>query len=309
MRKNWFKKFIEQSKKALSDKQVTEYLTEDGYSIVGEYNKRHKGQFGILGNDNIVPFIKVFFLKDKIDEYKEYIPLWIDVGVTSKVIENGQAKYMVNDSRIKRLKPLNFMSKDDFYVSKKDGKIYEKRKETFKVVDYNKFYDRLYKAHVSSVWGIRGLLTRIRILILRKLPVYIGKLITLLSGSVYWWVKGSFYKYDVIMATLVDSHQNETGERVHNQNGKTITFFNYSVEIWTLATFSLLVIVMYTFFKDASFLQVKSNNSLSFIYPITLPVASIILYDNVLPRVLKFIIMNLEKGIFKLNYKGVNVKI
>ena len=149
MSETWINTFFNQSKDEFSDKNVTIFTNGDGFSMVSEYNNIHKRQFGIRDDEGIAPFIKVYFDIKRINEFESYVPVIIQVSATSREIQNGQQMYILNVSRKRFIKPIDYVSKDDFYISKHDGKIYERKKTKYILVSFDIFYSRLYKAHLK----------------------------------------------------------------------------------------------------------------------------------------------------------------
>ena len=143
----------------------------------------------------------------------------------------------------------------------------------------------------------------------RTALILLGKLITVFLGAVYWWIKSSFYKYDVLISALTDEIENKMTNKVNDPKGKTVKFFDYEVEIWTLFTYSILVILIYTFFRDLPVFHSAENNTLTAIYSIALAMITITAYDFYIPAVIKFLIRHLEIVIYNLQFKGIRIKL
>lgn len=304
---DWKNTFFEKSERAFVGKQITRYINGDGYSMVDKYNEIDKFQLGIKKQKNVRVFTKVYFDTSEFEENDEYASIKVSMSMTTELIENNIKKYMLNNSSIRGLKPVDLFSNKDFFVYKKDGKIYQLKNKKYHLTDFNRFYTKLYKAHVASIFTLRGLSTRLRILARKITPLLIGKLLVVTSSSLHWWLKGSYYKYDVIMASLRERYQDERQFKETNKDRKTVNFFNYDVEIWTIFTYSIVIILIYTFFRDLPIFNLSENNSLSTIYTIAIATVSISAYDYFVPRILKKVIKSTEIYIHNLSYKGVKV--
>jgi len=302
-------KFIRSAKRDYSDKEFSEFLDTNGFSVIGTYDKGYRRQMGITDTVNVVPFAKFYFDDEDIDGEGEYIPVKIHISMTSKVIERGEARYMLNDSRIKRLKPIDLIVTDEFFIDREKGLAYEGKNGKYKRIELGKVYDRLYKAHTSRINSLKGSYHRIKIIVLRKLPAVVLSIISWLLGIIYWWLRGKFFKYDYIVESVKDRMRDPTTTKESEEPKTTIDFFGYKVGVWSLTTYSIVIVVVFLFTQNTWLVKLPENNALATVYSLALAIVSIVLYDKILPTATKYIIKWSSKTSFKCQVRGIKIKV
>lgn len=306
---NWLDEFYAYSSREFSDEQYTRFTQGDGYSLVGKYKDGDIKRIGVAKELNLVPFLKFFFDQKELENPKDYVPLIINVAITHEEIERLRPRYLLSGFKVKRFRPIDFNSREEFFVSTKDGKVYEKLKKTYKAIDIKKLYKRLYKTHVSSVLTVRGVCRRLRIFISRTAPSSVANSTSFLLSSVYWWLKGERFTYDVFAESLKDGINDIRHITTSTSKENEIDFFGYRVAIWTLTTYSIVVIIIYTLFKDSMLFALSDKSAFSTIYGIALAILSIVIYDKLFPRFLRYLIMQSAKTSYDLSFKGVKIKV
>jgi hypothetical protein len=302
-------KFLVKAAAVLTDYEITRFIDSRGFSLIGEYGLSEKRQMGISGKSNIVPFSKFYFLDEDINEQNAYISLKVRISPTIREENGGSVRYIPDDSRF-RIKPIELTTGDEFYVKRATGVVYEKKGNDYEKIDLNKLYNKIYKAHVSSILSLAGLRRRTKILIMRTLPRITLSLAALLSGCVFWWLKGKMYRFDVIAEQLSrDRRDDEIDRKASKLPAEQIDFFGYKVGVWTLTTFSIVIIILFSILKENMVFKLPDENVLSGVYNLAVAIVAIVFYDRALPKTLKFVVEKSENQAFNLRYNGVKFKI
>lgn len=308
MEPTWINNFFRYSKSKLDSNKLTVYQTRDGYSYIGTYPTNYKRQMGLTDDVEVVPFYKFYFNKDEIVD-SNYIALTIDVGMTSIAREGDNVRYMLNDSRIKRFHPIDFVTKDNYYIHKPNGKVFKKVGKKYKAVDLKLVYERMNRIHCSNVFTLMGVYRRTKIFLLRTLPSLATRFIAWILGFVYWFMKGSRSTYDVLAESIRDRRDDQDAIVSRQPLVDNIDFFGYKVSTWTLFSYSLLII--FVFFKYGKSISdiLSSNDSFSGLYVIAFAIVSIVIYDKIAPKVINYLVKRLSIFSFNLKYRGVKLKV
>lgn len=302
------KKFLEKAQSAFSDYEFTKFVDGKGFSLVGSYGASQKRQMGISSEKNIVPFAKFYFIDEELNKRGEYISLIVRISPTFKDESGSQVRY-ITDAYKFRVKPIELTTGDEFYVKNSTGFVYEKKGNDYKKIELSKLYGRIYKAHISSVFTPAGLYRRLKILAKRTIPGWFFSIISWSSGYIYWWLKGKRFTFDVFAEAMLDQLNDRIDSRQSELPSEPIDFFGYKVGVWTLTTFSIVVIGLFLIFHDNPALKLPSENVLSGVYSLSMAIVAIVLYDKVLPTAFKFIVKKCENKAFNLKFTGVKFKI
>lgn len=308
MTQQWKQKFYLNFEESFSDKTITRYDDGSGYSLIDEYSVYINRMMGLKGDGNQVPFFKIYLDEEDIVDNK-YVPLIISVALTSVVHEGGNTRYMLNDSRVKHLKPIEYTSREDFYVSKEDGNLYRRVRKSFKIASWKIVYKRLYSVHISNILTISGFIRRARITLLRKLPSTVLRLLSKALSLLIYGMKGENFKYNVI-EEMFRNQRNDVRTVTPQQNSKpTINFFGYMVEPWSLYAYSIVVIILCITLKDYFVKLTVKDSPIDGILTIVLGIFSIITFDQVLPRIIRLAIKYSSIWSYRLKYAGVRIKV
>lgn len=302
-------RFIRAAKRSYSDKEFSEFQDANGFSVVGVYDGMYRKQMGVSRAVDVVPFFKFYFDDEDIEGNDLHIPLKIQASMTSRVTQDGEVRYMLNDSRIKRLNPIDLIVSDDFSIGRVDGLVYEMKKGEYQQVDLNKVYGRIYKAHTSSITTLRGLYYRFKLLALRKAPTTALALIAWCLGWTYWWLKGKRFTYNYISESVRDRMGASTSVAESEAPETTIDFFGYKVGVWTLTTYSVVMVILFLLTQNTTFVKLPENNALTGVYTLALAIFSIVLYDKILPTLNKATAKWSSRMSFKCSIRGVKIKV
>lgn len=305
---NWSNKFYDHSDKVFKDKQITHFLDGGGYSLIGEYKASFKRRMGVGKDGNQVPFLKFIFDENSKIENGKYVPLTISVGITTKVIEGTETRYMLNDSRIKHFRPIDLVSNDDFFISTVNGKIYERKNKKFSQVELDVLYNRVLKVHLSDVVTLSGIYRRTKMFVYRRLPSLLLAALAWAFGWLTFFIKNDRYIYNVIKERYLN-RRGDTEKVIDPATvGPNIDFFGYKVSIWTLYTYSFLVIIAYLIWRK-SLNNFISKDGLSSLFGIPFAIFSIVTYDRLIPGFLKSAIKYSSIRSYDLKYTGIKLKV
>lgn len=309
-RRSWQQVFYSDFERAFRDKMITRFNEGGGYSLVDEYPAKYIRQMGVPKDANVKPFFKYFYLEDQMTDGGLYVPLIVTVSLTTEDSTNGTVRYMLNDSRIKRLKPIELTSKEDFYVNTSNGKVYEKHRNSYSEVALSDIHKRILKLHISNWHTPKGAVTRLRLLFTQRLLSWLFKIIAWSSGRLFWYIKSKPYNYDVIRERYLNSPRDSRNQGTPSPNPPGgIDFFGYKVSIWTLFTYSISVLVLCYFFRENIVPILKELESLSSIITIALAILTIVTYDKLLPLLLILIVKGAENLSFDLSIKSVKLRV
>jgi hypothetical protein len=154
-----------------------------------------------------------------------------------------------------------------------------------------------------------GLYRRAKIFFKRTLPYKFFSIISLVCGCIFWWLKGKRYRFDVIAQALLNQRDDEISSRVSDAPNESIDFFGYKVGVWTLTTFSIVIMILFSIFKNDNNFKLPDSNVLSAVYSLATAIVLIVLYDKMLPNALKLAVKGAENCAFNLRYTGVKFKI
>lgn len=305
MSNSWVDKFNKYFEDIFKNKNITRFESGDGFSLVDEYSKKFKKQMGVGSDGNQVPFFKFYFNKEKTINDEEYVPLVITAAITTAVKEGDNKRYMLNDSTIKRFKPIEITSIDDFYIATKNGKLYEKHEEKFSLVNLVDVYNRMYKVHVSDVLTIRGIITRVKFFTLRRAPSLLFEFFVWLFGWAIWGLKGKRYSYDVISERYLNKRADKKEEVAAKDPNRDIDFFGYKVSVWTLYSYSIVIILVNISARSFFDYLLQRNDLTSGIATIALAIITIVSYDKIIPTILRSFVKYSANVAFDLKYKGI----
>lgn len=306
----WIRTFNKDFEQTFRTKQFVRFQDGEGYSLIDEYQPWYRKQMGLDDSIPLKPLFKFIFYADQTIDDGKYVPLMVSVAQTTEVNENGNVRYMLNDSRVKRLKPVDVESRDEFYINTESGKVFEKRKNKYHEVNVEKIYQRLLKIHVSDWRTPKGASTRFRIFFTRRLLSLFCKSIAWVLGYVIFFIKGKRYEYDVIRERYLSSPR-DSENRVTSSTPppNDIDFFGYKVSVWTLFTYSLVVIILYAIFVSAINNLLSNSEAFSSLLTITSAILSIVTYDKILPRLFRLGVKYGETFSYDLRYTGIKIKV
>ena len=247
--------------------------------------KRMKAQAG----HEYVAFLN-FYVNDE-NSKAVYRPLNISIEIALKSDRAGsdETSYILNEKYIhsKLLKPIGIKSSGDFFVSSGNGKTYELKGGSYKLIDLKKIYKKalaLHKAHLTTAVGVYA---RAKVLFLRAIPIGLLNLSLNTTGTLLWVINGKFYKYDPVLEAFMDEVGTGASQDEPEQPEKQIDFFGYKVATWTLASYSLLVIIAYVIFLLLNRSNILEKIDSFSILTISLAILTIVLYDSLLPLALQ----------------------
>jgi hypothetical protein len=309
MENEWINNFYELSQKELDKGTLTVFDSGDGYSFIGEYSPKYKQQMGLNADDEVVPFFKFYFDKEKFSADNKYIPLTIDVSITSVAREGDRIRYMLNDSRIKRLRPIDFVSKDDFFVNTDSGQVYRRIGNRYKLEDLGALYDRILRVHSSNILTVMGLYRRMKLFSLRRLPSKMLGYVSWSLGFIYWVLKGKLNTYDVMAESFRNRKEDQDQILESAAPVNAIDFFGYKVSVWTLYSYSLCVILFYIFAGQSVSQILPTEGSFSSITVIAFAIVSIVTYDKLLPTAVDHGVKKTARISFYIKYRGIKLKV
>jgi len=306
----WIQTFNSDFVRTFRGKQFVRFQDGEGYSLVDDYPGWYKKQMGIDDNVQLRPLFRFIFYANRSIEDGRYVPLIVEVSQTSEINENGIIKYMLNDSRVKRLKPVDVDTRDDFYIDTHTGKLVEKRKHKYTPVSIKNIYDRLFKIHISNWRTPKGALTRFKIFFTRRLLSFLSKSLAFIFSFSFLYIKGKRYKYDVIRERYLSSPgDSENRITTSGPPPSDIDFFGYKVSVWTLFTYSFAVVVLYLFFMPTVNDFLLKSEPFSTILTIAIAILSIVIYDKILPKALEIGVKYGETFSYDLKYTGIKIRI
>lgn len=176
-------------------------------------------------------------------------------------------------------------------------------------MELSEVYQRLYKTHISSIWTFRGVMLRTRVLFLRRLPSVICRAVSWALGYLFWFIKGKRYKYDVISERYLNKDKDVTDTISTTSPSNDIDFFGYKVSVWTLFSYSFLVVIVSIALGNKTVGVLSNQGIMSGISVIAIAILTIVTYDRLLPLCVKWIVKTLSVVSFDLQYKGVKLKI
>lgn len=307
----WQEKFYNQFESSLSSQgglELVRFAEGTGLSIVEDYPANYKRLMRVPKNSAFKAMYK-FAVKEGSDN-NEYMPLFISAGLTLEENEDGRKRYLLSYGKIKGITPVDFTSKDDFYVHKTSGKLYEKINDKYTRLSYFDLFKRMQRTHLSKLTDARAVILRLRIFITRKIPSTFLFVIAFLGGLLTWIIEGKRFQYDVVEESIRDGFEPERTEKATESPKEQIDFFGYKVPIWTLFTFSILTIISailstsydMPYYDD----MVKSPGPL---LSIAVSLVAIVFYDKIAPFLLKKLVKTFALNAYNLKYKGSKLKI
>ena len=163
--------------------------------------------------------------------------------------------------------------------------------------------------HISSVYTSLGLYRRLKIFILRTLPSWFFVIIAFACGYTLYLLKGEAFKYsvyDVIKSRYLEGGSDTQKRHETQMPSPTIDFFGYKVAPWTIGSYSLIVVLVGIVYQDTIQIIYPPNNSAyATLFTAALAIFSIIVYDRVLPKVLKCIVRKSSEYSYDIGNKGV----
>ena len=310
MNDDWEENFYKEIEKLREhDLEVTRFADDNtGCSIIGNYQKEYKDNYeGIL-----VPFSRIYVIKDSAKD-EGLAQIIFDIHVTRKVARcydpNNEYDYVFSNLPKGFMAPINIVNDKNFFVSLKDGMIYERAKKGLIKIDSWYLYERFYNVHISSVYTFTGLYRRLKMFTLRTLPSWFFIIIALACGCIFFLLKGQVFKYsvyDVIKSRYLGKGSGTQERRETQMPETTIKFFGYKVATWTVGSYSLVVVLAGAIFQDTLQIICPPNNSAyATLSTAALAIFSIIVYDRVLPKILKCIVKKSSEYSYDIGNKGV----
>ncbi|MBF1032432.1 MAG: hypothetical protein HXL00_01630 [Candidatus Nanosynbacter sp.] len=310
MNDDWEENFYKEIEKLREhDLEVTRFADDNtGCSIIGNYQKEYKDNSeGIL-----VPFSRIYVIKDSVKD-EGLAQIIFDIHVTRKVARyydsNNEYDYVFSNLPKGFMAPINIVNDKNFFVSLKDGMIYERAKKGLIKIDSWYLYERFYNVHISSVYTFTGLYRRLKMFALRTLPSWFFIIIALACGCIFFLLKGQVFKYsvyDVIKSRYLGKGSDTQERRETQMPEPTINFFGYKVATWTVGSYSLVVVLAGAIFQDTLQIICPPNNSAyATLSTAALAIFSIIVYDRVLPKILKCIVKKSSEYSYDIGNKGV----
>lgn len=310
MNDDWEENFYKEIEKLREhDLEVTRFADDNtGCSIIGNYQKEYKDNYeGIL-----VPFSRIYVIKDSAKD-EGLAQIIFDIHVTRKVARcydpNNEYDYVFSNLPKGFMSPINIVNDKNFFVSLKDGMIYERAKKGLIKIDSWYLYERFYNVHISSVYTFTGLYRRLKMFTLRTLPSWFFIIIALACGCIFFLLKGQVFKYsvyDVIKSRYLGKGSDTQERRETQMPEPTINFFGYKVATWTVGSYSLVVVLAGAIFQDTLQIICPPNNSAyATLSTAALAIFSIIVYDRVLPKILKCIVKKSSEYSYDIGNKGV----
>ena len=310
MNDDWEENFYKEIEKLREhDLEVTRFADDNtGCSIIGNYQKEYKDNYeGIL-----VPFSRIYVIKDSAKD-EGLAQIIFDIHVTRKVARcydpNNEYDYVFSNLPKGFMAPINIVNDKNFFVSLKDGMIYERAKKGLIKIDSWYLYERFYNVHISSVYTFTGLYRRLKMFTLRTLPSWFFIIIALACGCIFFLLKGQVFKYsvyDVIKSRYLGKGSGTQERRETQMPEPTINFFGYKVATWTVGSYSLVVVLAGAIFQDTLQIICPPNNSAyATLSTAALAIFSIIVYDRVLPKILKCIVKKSSEYSYDIGNKGV----
>lgn len=310
MNDDWEENFYKEIEKLREhDLEVTRFADDNtGCSIIGNYQKEYKDNYeGIL-----VPFSRIYVIKDSAKD-EGLAQIIFDTHVTRKVARcydpNNEYDYVFSNLPKGFMAPINIVNDKNFFVSLKDGMIYERAKKGLIKIDSWYLYERFYNVHISSVYTFTGLYRRLKMFTLRTLPSWFFIIIALACGCIFFLLKGQVFKYsvyDVIKSRYLGKGSGTQERRETQMPEPTINFFGYKVATWTVGSYSLVVVLAGAIFQDTLQIICPPNNSAyATLSTAALAIFSIIVYDRVLPKILKCIVKKSSEYSYDIGNKGV----
>jgi hypothetical protein len=178
-----------------------------GFSVVKNYPNRFLGLGKQSKKHNLKALIK-FYVKSnsKITSVDKRIPLIVSADITKEETESGRKRYILSDVKIKPkiLAPINVYSKDDFFIDATNGKFYKFRNKHVDEVTIEMIYQAVFKLHIADWRTAKGISTRTKIFLLRKIPSLCAAFVSIFLSFLYWVTKGIYFTYDPIIAAFDD---------------------------------------------------------------------------------------------------------
>lgn len=308
MNDDWEENFYKEIEKLREhDLEVTRFADDNtGCSIIGNYQKEYKDNYeGIL-----VPFSRIYVIKDSVED-EGLAQIIFDIHVTRKVARcydpNNECDYVFSNLPKGFMAPINIVNDKNFFVSLKDGRIYERAKKGLIKIDSWCLYERFYNVHISNTFT--GLYRRLKIFILRTLPSWFFAIIAFACGYTLYLLKGKVFKYsvyDVIKSRYLEDGSDTQKRHETQMPSPTIDFFGYKVTTWTIGSYSLIVVLVGIVYQDTiQIIYPPNNSSYATLFTAALAIFSIIVYDRVLPKILKCIVKKSSEYSYDIGNKGV----
>lgn len=307
------KKFKAEFTSSFEGWDYTELNDVVGFTLRGKYSTGELRALKVDGDYNYVPFLNFYFDRKSSDTTgSDFISLIVSVGISLfEKTGSGLSRFILDNSHIKSKinKPLEIRTTEDYYFKPKNGKLYRNKKGKFTETTLKKIYDEVMRLHVASYRNYVGIRARIRVLILRTLPLWSLEAMNFVMGLTLWVINGHFYKHDPLLEAF---REESTGysriERKDKELKREVDFFGYKVAVWTLFSYSvtsiILLLLLYVYEKHI-FNWVGTME----IVTVSFAIASIIMYDRIVPYLFKMWIRMLSTKSSDLKFKGVRLKI
>ena len=148
-----------------------------------------------------------------------------------------------------------------------------------------------------------------KIFILRTLPSWFFTIIAFACGHAFYLLKGKVFKYsvyDVIKSRYLEGGSDTQKRHEAQMPSPTIDFFGYKVTTWTIGSYSLIVVLVGIVYQDPiQIIYPPNNSSYATLFTAALAMFSIIVYDRVLPKILKCIVKKSTEYSYDIGNKGV----
>lgn len=304
-KQNFVKVFSNFDFTVLRDPRLTGFTMRAPYSAIDL--KRMKAE----EDRKYVAFFNFYVNDENSKEVYRPLNIGVEVALKSEGAGGSETSYVIDDTYIhsKLLKPIGIKSSDDFFASTENGKTYELKNGSYKIIDLKKIYERAFALHKSHLTNPVGIYARAKVLVLRTVPIGLLELILNILGSILWVINGKFYKYDPVLEAFTDGIGTRASEDEPEQPDKQIDFFGYKVATWTLASYSLLVIITYVIFLLYDRAHILEKVDSFSILTIALAILTIVLYESLLPLALQKLSKIVGVRISVLKFKGVELSL
>lgn len=299
-------KFIDNFEKAFSNFDKTRLVDlYAGFSLRGTYPSYIISNLKISENKIYLPFF-YFYLDNEVLDKGRYIdgdkiPLVVKVDfllLSEDFFEEGKLAYYLNNKFVQSKKhiPINFYTNDEYFYDFKSDKFYRLLKDGYKELQLQDIYDQIMRLHIASYTTCVGLRARIKIFVMRQIPTSIINIVSTFFGVLHWFIIGSIYSYDPIMAQIEDKLKKEAKTPELPKDNDEITFFGYKVKSWTLGSYAFLVLSF--FFVSMYLLEnipepiriIFKNNFLVLLFAIL----TMLIYDKILPNLFVLVIKRIK---------------
>jgi len=256
-------------------------------------------------SDGYASLFKISIGKEWLEKEDPLKPLFITMSY-GKETEDG---LLLSSSTTKIKKnitgPIDLTSNDEFFYNIETHEFFHKKKK-INASDVLKYVDEW---HIKPTKLIKGFWLRIKLIFWRVIATSAIKYTSNFLVYCLYFISGTKISNNIWQRTIFkDSAKQEDIPSSKETAGKTIDMFGYKASVWSVIFYCLLHLLIYiTFFfynfRPKLVIEIITNNFLTIAYVIF----SLWFIENLLPRILKFLILKTSSLFHNLSFKTIKI--